>query len=110
MGVQIKKMSDADPHVRLEAINALAELREGALPALDALITALDDPDADVRVAAVHAIGSLPAEEAEHAMAWAMASGDYRVQVAARLLVQGTAKLRGPDSTVWRDPAIGLGE
>jgi HEAT repeat protein len=110
VGVLIERLSDADPTVRRDAAEGLAELRHEASGALDALIIALDDPDGEVRVAAVHAIGALDPRETEEALKWALASADYRVQLAVHSLIQGTAKLRGPDSTLWRDPAIGRSE
>ena len=110
VGVLIERLSDADAAVRLDAANNLAELRHVASDALDALILALDDPDGEVRIAAVHAIGTIDPLETEDALAWAMASPDYRVQLAVHSLIRGTAKVRGPDSTLWRDPAMGLGE
>ena len=106
IGVLIERLGADDPRVRLAAADALAELGEDALPALDALIVALDDADGEVRLAAVHAIARLDPREAEAALAWALQSPDYRVSSAAKTLVHGTAKLRGPDSTLWRDPSI----
>ncbi len=100
-------LSDADPAVRLRAVDALGCDPGAATRALDALTLALDDPDAEVRVAAIRAIAAADPVEAEAALAWALQSPDVRVATAAHQLVQGTAKLRGPDSTVWRDPSLG---
>lgn len=104
------RLSDPDAGVRLRAALALAELRGEARGALDALTLALDDPDGEVRLAAVHALGALDPQDTEDALAWALQSEDYRVQLAVHSLIQGTARLRGPDSTLWRDPSIGRSE
>ena len=69
-----------------------------------------DDPDGDVRLAAIHAIGCLDPSEAEYALRWAMESPDLRVAIAAKTLVSRTAKLRGPDSTLWQDPSTGYSD
>jgi len=106
LGVLIERLRDPDAGERLAAAASLADLGEAALPALDALTVALDDADGEVRLAALHAIALLDPREAEAALAWALQSPDYRVSSTARSLVQGTAKLRGPDSTLWRDPSI----
>ncbi|HOA89288.1 HEAT repeat domain-containing protein [Propioniciclava tarda] len=107
VGVLLERLSDADARVRLDAVEALGALRDEALPALDALTLLLDDPDGEVRLAAVHALGSMDPRETEDALKWALQSDDYRVQLAVHALIQGTARTRGPDSTLWRDPAIG---
>ena len=104
------QLVDEDPRVRLEAAHSLANLGDGALPALDALTLAVDDEDGEVRLAAVEAIGAIDPRETESALAWAIQSDDYRVQVAVQTLISGSAKLRGPDSTLWRDPSIGRDE
>ncbi len=82
-------------------------MSDAAPPTLDALTRALDDPDGEVRVAAVHALGRLDRAEAESALLWALQSPDYRVALAARAVLQPRAKPRGPDSTLWRDPSVG---
>lgn len=106
----VAQLQDADPGVRRRAADSLGQQRDVATLALDALALALDDPDGDVRLAAIHAIAGADPVAAEGAIAWALESPDYRVAVAAHQLVQGTARLRGPDSTVWRDPSIGRSE
>lgn len=110
VGVLIEQLSDADPRVRLAAAHGLAELRDEALAAIDALTIALDDDDQEVRLAAVEALGCMDPAETEAALTWALHSDDYRVQIAVHQLIQGTAKLRGPDSTLWRDPAQGYSD
>jgi len=104
------RLDDPDPAVRLAAAHELTTDREAATQALDRLILVLDDPDPEVALAAIHAIAAADPVAAEPALAWALQSPDYRIAVAARTLVQGTARLRGPDSTVWRDPSISRGE
>lgn len=104
------RLTDAEPAVRRDALERLADLRDAALPALDALVLALDDEDAEVRLAAVHAIGAVDPTETEFALEWAMQSPDLRVAIAAKTLVSRTARLRGPDSTLWRAPATGYAD
>nr|NLI49179.1 hypothetical protein [Propionibacterium sp.] len=103
-------LAAGDPAQRLAAVLRLTDLRDAALPALDALVVALDDPDAAVRYAAVQAIGVLDPVETEAALLWASQSQDRRVRVAANTLIHATARDRGPQSTVWRRPAEGHGE
>jgi len=95
---------------RLAAVHRLTDLRDAALPALDALVIALDDPDADVRYAAVQAIGVLDPVETEAALLWASQSEDRRVRTAANTLIHATARERGPDSEVFREPVTWDGE
>ncbi len=102
----IARLSDADPSVRLRAAQDIAELREDALPALNALTIAVDDAQLEVRLAAVHALGVLDPVEAEMALYWASQSTDFRVQKTAQALLDATADARGPHSTVWRDPSL----
>ena len=45
-------------------------MSDAAPPTLDALTRALDDPDGEVRVAAVHALGRLDRAEAERALSY----------------------------------------
>ena len=99
-------LADADPAVRLQSADALAALREDALPALDALTIAVDDPHNEVRLAAVHALGVLDPVEAEMALYWATQSSDFRIQKTAQALLDATADARGPHSKVWRDPSL----
>lgn len=103
-------LAAADPARRLAAARALADVGEAALPALDALIIAVDDPDADVRLAAVQALGVLDPVEAEAALLWASHSEDRRVRIAAETIIHGTARQRGPRSAVLRRPSEGHGE
>jgi len=104
------RLEHPDAGVRLAAAQELAADRDAATAALDRLVVVLDDPDSEVRMAAINAIAAADPVAAEPAIAWALQSPDYPVAVAARNLVQGTARLRGPDSTVWRDPSISRGE
>jgi HEAT repeat protein len=99
---------DADR--RLAAVQRLTDLRDAALPALDALVVALDDPDAAVRYAAVQAIGVLDPVETEEALLWASQSEDRRVRTAANTLIHATARERGPESEVFREPVTWDGE
>lgn len=100
----------SDPRARLAGVTRLGDLGDSGQAVLDALIVALDDADGDVRVAAVNALTCLDPRETEDAIRWAMQSPDLRVAIAAKTSVQRTAKLRGPDSTLWRDPATGYSD
>ena len=52
-------LGDEEPMVRLHAARALGRLGPAAVPALDALMAALDDPAVLVRTLAVQALGSM---------------------------------------------------
>ena len=106
-GVPLQRLAQAHARGPPDPAEGPGALRDEALPALDALTLLLDDPDGEVRLAAVHALGSMDPRETEDALKWALQSDDYRVQLAVHALIQGTARTRGPDSTLWRDPAIG---
>ena len=106
----IALLGDADPQQRRQAAMQISQLGHDGLPALDALTEAVDDPDPQVRLAAVQALGALDPRDAEVAWGWAASSDDVRVKVAAQVLLDGTAAERGPDSTVWRDPSLSRDE
>lgn len=106
----VERLADADPAVRAEAARGLARAGGAATAALEAITLALDDPDGEVRMAAVQALGACDPVEAEPALLWATQSHDLRVQIAAHHLIEATAAERGPHSKVWRDPSISRSE
>lgn len=106
----LETLSTGDAAARKAALDALSDVPDAHPDVLDALIVAVDDEDGEVRLAAVHALGAMDPVDAEMALYWASQSHDVRVQIAANTLLEGTARARGPESTVWRDPAIGRSE
>lgn len=59
----IPYLDDPDHDVRKFAIDVLAQLPEAAQPAVDPIAACLDDDDANVRLAAIAALGTLKATE-----------------------------------------------
>ena len=61
----IETMSDTDPRIRVQAIQALGRMGPPAAPAVPHLIAALNDPDVYVRRNAAHTLGEIGPEAAE---------------------------------------------
>lgn len=56
---QVQQLKGTDKDAKITALVELSKAKEGALPALDALVAALQDPDADVRDNAAATIGEI---------------------------------------------------
>ena len=88
-----KELASADPELRYEACNACAELEEET--AVPDLIKLTNDPDTDVRMAAIQALGKIGTTQAKLCLKHCAESDNEAIRLIAE---QALSELEGKEN------------